>query len=970
MTEPTAKNKNTFFGNLNYLKIIFTTLLTIILFIVAIFVIIIPQFENIILDRKREMIRELTASTISILQSWNEKQKSGALSETDAQRGAAEQIRILRYGEAGKDYFWITDLAPVMIMHPYRPELNGTSLADFEDSRKKKLFVEMARVVKKSGEGYVDYMWQWKDDSTRIVPKLSYVRLFTPWGWVVGTGIYIEDVRLEIKKLESSTLTISIIITIISSLLLLYIGYHTMKTEKGRREAEENLRESREKYKTLVEASGEGLILALDNEEIFFNKTFYKIFGYPESAPLIDLKKIFVQLPESDLFDFVAMKRKNDKPEAIEHFETTCKKQNGEFLNVFLMLSPITVAGNSGIVINIKDMSVAETSGDLSDTSGHLFSTLASRISSGVFRTIPDKRMILTGGNPAFTLLTGWKSDETVAENSILDFITNNQDRGDFVEELFSKGILLNRILQFKKTDGASYIARVSAVVVKNNRLKSVAVEGIIEDVSEQYRVRTEQEKLIADLQNSVSVFGQRITPFIEPLHSCRFDQTVADAIMIMTGHQSSHVLVRGEKQEALGVVADKDIRVRLLNEKKELSQPAYSIMTSPVHKIPGNATLLDAMHLFKKHGTDALVVAEEDDNPSGIITGKVIFEASWGDVLFFLRHIEQAASAEAIKQSYEEVLRLVRSLIESNGDLYGINKLTSLLSDTITRRLLNLAEAELGRPPVSYAFITMGSEGREEQSLVTDQDNAIIFKDSSPEEMPGIQEYFLRLGKRVSEGLNAIGYQYCKGGIMAGNIKWCKSFSQWKQQFTHWISDANPQDLLELKISFDFRAVSGEADFENQLRGHITRLLSGNNAFFVYLSESVASFELPESMAKLKGPIDSKLLLLPVVDFARLYSLKHSLPELNTIRRIELLYKKGLLARPLYLNLIYAYDAITRMRLKHQAAGYAAGQKPDNIFALSEISDIQQVVIKKYIELIREIKDKLSLDFRGVPSK
>jgi signal transduction histidine kinase len=232
-------------SNIRYAKTLLPTLLTIGLFIIAIFFVVIPQFENIILDRKREMIRELTNSTVSMINRWHQLQMNGLISESEAKKNAVDLIKNLRYGEELKDYFWVTDLHPNMIVHPYRPDLDGTDLTYFEDLKDKKLFVEMVAVVQNFGEGYVDYMWQWKDDSTKIVPKLSYVKKFNPWNWVVGTGIYIEDVKLEIALLEQKILTISILITILSSLLLSYIAFQNLKSEKLRKKAEDDLKESR-----------------------------------------------------------------------------------------------------------------------------------------------------------------------------------------------------------------------------------------------------------------------------------------------------------------------------------------------------------------------------------------------------------------------------------------------------------------------------------------------------------------------------------------------------------------------------------------------------------------------------------------------------------------------------------------------------------------------------------------------------
>ncbi len=206
------------------LKIDLPALLAFILFAGMIFLYLIPAFERVMMDRKRNLIHEMTSSVYSLLEHYHSMETDGLLDSLAARAEAKSAINAIRYGEDLKDYFWITDMYPRMIAHPYRPDLNGKDLTDFRDSMGKAIFVEFVRAVSQGGESYVDYMWQWNDDSARIVPKLSYVRLFEPWQWVVGTGIYIEDVRTEIRRMEMRALLISGVFGIVILALLLAIS--------------------------------------------------------------------------------------------------------------------------------------------------------------------------------------------------------------------------------------------------------------------------------------------------------------------------------------------------------------------------------------------------------------------------------------------------------------------------------------------------------------------------------------------------------------------------------------------------------------------------------------------------------------------------------------------------------------------------------------------------------------------------
>ena len=182
--------------------------LTMLLFVVTMFFVMLPAFEDAMIEAKKEMIRELTRVVWELLQQYEQRVQSGELSLEDAQNRAQNRIRAMRYGTEGKDYFWINTLEPKLIMHPYRPDLEQHDLSTYTDPRGVHVFVEFVNIVNARGEGYVDYLWQWKDEPRRIGHKLSYVTLFQPWGWIVGTGVYLEDVHEKIVALTRRLQTV------------------------------------------------------------------------------------------------------------------------------------------------------------------------------------------------------------------------------------------------------------------------------------------------------------------------------------------------------------------------------------------------------------------------------------------------------------------------------------------------------------------------------------------------------------------------------------------------------------------------------------------------------------------------------------------------------------------------------------------------------------------------------------------
>ncbi len=235
------------------IRILVPVICTVALFAVTIFQIIIPFLEDNLMNKKREMVREMTNLAWGTIRVYHLREEAGEYSREEAQAAVIEHFRQLRYGSDQKDYFWINDIQPRIIMHPYRPDLDGKDVSRFADPSGKCLFSEMVEITKKQGEGFVDYMWQWKDDAQRIVPKISYVKLFEPWGWIVGTGIYIEDVRLEVAGVTKHvTILCSGILALILALSV-WIVHQGIRTETKRALAEEDIRRLNMELEQLVD---------------------------------------------------------------------------------------------------------------------------------------------------------------------------------------------------------------------------------------------------------------------------------------------------------------------------------------------------------------------------------------------------------------------------------------------------------------------------------------------------------------------------------------------------------------------------------------------------------------------------------------------------------------------------------------------------------------------------------------------
>lgn len=241
-----------------------------------------PSIREITLNKKKEMIKELTNVAISIINEYYDEYESGTITSAEAQALAIEKIRRMSYGRDKKDYFWICDMRPVMIMHPYRHDLEGTYLGNFADPNGVKLFYEaVEEVISNKGSGYLEYTWQWKDDSTKLLPKLSYVKLFNEWGWIVGTGIYINDVEDEIANIRHDALKMTLGVIAIGVIMLAFIIIFILKIERRRRRAMEQLVQNEEKFRNVFHTSNDIVIISTPDGKILdVNKKALETYGF------------------------------------------------------------------------------------------------------------------------------------------------------------------------------------------------------------------------------------------------------------------------------------------------------------------------------------------------------------------------------------------------------------------------------------------------------------------------------------------------------------------------------------------------------------------------------------------------------------------------------------------------------------------------------------------------------------------
>ncbi len=830
-----------------FLTIILPTALTIGVFILLIFRFLVPYFEHNLLVQKKGMIRELVNVAVSTAAKFRLEAERGIMTEAEARARAVAQIQGMRYGVGNKDYFWITDLLPRMIMHPYRSDLNGRDLSGFSDPEGKKLFVEMVRVVRAKKSGYVDYIWQWMDESERIVPKISYVREFAPWGWIIGTGIYIEDIRLEIAAIKQRLVVISLLIFALLALLLTFIVRQNLKAERKRSEAEADLFHSREKYKALVEAATEGTWMILEGRSVFTNRKLLEFFPELGVGPISDdLREIIPPERAEDrrkVADF-----KNSESTSLQ-LETRLKSASGQSVDVLISISKIALAEKKGYILILKEL------GD--------------------------------GGDPQ----------------------ARERREDEFRSEI---GLILMNL-----------------------------------------------HRLAGDASR-------------EPVF-CAATLPIQDAVALMNGHRRDALVVRSETGAAIGIFTDSDLRRRVVGEGVPASAQVSVVMSAPLIGIAATAPLSAAWRLMERHDIGHVVIRGAAGAVGGILARGDIEQMIIAGQPAVAVPAAAEVSIDALRQRFQRLPHLVAGLAGSGARTELITGATTAVADETVTSLARVVETELGPAPLPFVFIVLGSEGRAEQTLLTDQDNALIFADSDVAGAAAARAYFQAFGERLNRLLAQVGYALCPGQVMAGNSVWNQPLSTWKRYFSEWIETPDPKNLLEISTFFDLRAVFGAAGLAEELGDQIRLDLKNHPAFFGHLARVCRDYKIPlgifgkihtETSDEHANRVNIKSPIRVIVNLVRLYTMAHQVRETNTIGRMRGLYEKGVFSRSFFADLRQDFDFLMRLQFQSQIKTYRQGRPLDHYIDLDDLSTIEVETIKTIFSQIGSFQSRLKHEF------
>ncbi|UCH47988.1 MAG: cyclic nucleotide-binding/CBS domain-containing protein [Betaproteobacteria bacterium] len=463
----------------------------------------------------------------------------------------------------------------------------------------------------------------------------------------------------------------------------------------------------------------------------------------------------------------------------------------------------------------------------------------------------------------------------------------------------------------------------------------------------------------------AVGSLVKRPAVFVGPQASIR------EAAQRMSNERVSSLLVM-QGDELLGMVTDRDLRNRCIAADVAISRPVTEIMTTQVYTISSELAGFEALMQMTRLNVHHLPVVD-GRRVAGMVSTTDLIRHESANAVYLAGDVSKADSVEVLVEISRQLPEMQIQLALAGASARHVGDAVSTVNDAITQRLLRLAEAQLGAPPVAYAWVTGGSHARREQTSHSDQDNALIISDDFTTEH---ESYFESLARFVNDGLNACGFVYCPGDVMASNSQWRQPRAAWRRYFDTWINEPEPMALMLSSVFFDLRVVHGDASLLESLQQENLEKTRANGIFLAYMVANALTHRPPlgffRNIVLIHGgehdkTFDIKLRgVVPVVDLARVYSLAEGLEEVNTLDRLRAAAGTKALSAEGARNLEDAYDFIATLRVQHQARQLRAGEKADNFIASSEISGLERRHLKDAFRMIATMQQAIEQRYQS----
>ena len=489
---------------------------------------------------------------------------------------------------------------------------------------------------------------------------------------------------------------------------------------------------------------------------------------------------------------------------------------------------------------------------------------------------------------------------------------------------------------------------------------------------------RENKGKLLSDnvvftSQQSDIQYFQSLSYNKSPL-KCIPTSLVKEVAQLMTDNILDNVVV-SENKFPIGIVTDSDMRSKIATGRFPVSSVISNVMASPVITVAENVSLAEAQLLMLKYNVSHLCVTVDGTDKSeikGVISEHDLIVAQASNPGVLIKEIKRSQDAKDLKKVRIKLAELIQTSINQNIPLSHITNIASEINLAIIKRSVEVSILELGSPPARFAWLSIGSQGRKEQLLLTDQDSILIFEDIAADKYRDVKDYFLKLAKKTTSILEKVGYESCVNGHTASNINWCKSLTDWIKQYNNWINTPGEKSNEISSVFFDYEIVYGEPKIEEAITDVIFNNAKNNKLFFDYLGNDALRKPPPLSFFKKfnieeeginKDKFDIKTrALLPLIDSARLFVLNHNIKGINnTYLRFKQLAMIDAKHSEIYLNCANAFQVLSKFRTLEGLKNDNSGQ----FINLEELSKVDKENLKNALTPMKDLEELIKDTFQ-----
>ncbi|MCZ8168764.1 MAG: DUF294 nucleotidyltransferase-like domain-containing protein [Flavobacterium sp.] len=449
---------------------------------------------------------------------------------------------------------------------------------------------------------------------------------------------------------------------------------------------------------------------------------------------------------------------------------------------------------------------------------------------------------------------------------------------------------------------------------------------------------------------------------------------TVKDTAQLITDNLYDSAVIT-EQGNPVGIVTDKDFRAKVATGRVAISQPITQLMSAPVVTVIENISVAEAQLVMLKYGVTHLCVTYDGTDKSevkGIISEHDLVVAQANNPGVLLKEIRKSTSAKELKSVRDKLTEIIQSSLQRNIPLTHIQSIAGEITLALVKRAIELAILELGSPPARYAWLCIGSQGRKEQLLLTDQDSILIFEDVPADKYRDTKDYFIRLAKKATATLEKVGYKLCAQNHVASNMLWCKSLTDWIKQYNSWMNTPGEKSNEISSVFFDYEMASGEQKIEDALTEVIFKNAKNNVLFYDFLGNDALRKPPPltffkkfnvEEEGEFKGKFDLKnRAILPLVDAARLLTLSNGIKGINsTFQR----YKQLAIIDPkhaeIYLNCAEAFLTLSKFSTEE-------GLKEDSnghFLSLEDMNKVDKERLKAALAPMRDLEELIKDNYQ-----